>query len=243
MQDGRRVVSRGDLMASGPAMARDRHVSTAAAKPGAPRPAAGGRSRAFWLKHLHQWHWVSAALCLFGMLLFAITGITLNHAADIGARPKVVTRSAPLPASLLDQLPTFGSEGKRPLPAALQAWIREEFGVSATGRDAEWSATDIYLALPRPGGDAWLSIDRETGEVTHEVTSRGWIAYLNDLHKGRDTGLAWRWFIDAFAAACLVFCVTGLVLLHLHARGRPATWPVVGLGLVAPLILAILFIH
>jgi hypothetical protein len=31
--------------------------------------------RAFWLKHLHQWHWVSSAACLVGMLLFAITGI------------------------------------------------------------------------------------------------------------------------------------------------------------------------
>ena len=224
-------------------MARDRHVSTAAAKPGAPRPAAGGRSRAFWLKHLHQWHWVSAALCLFGMLLFAITGITLNHAADIGARPKVVTRSAPLPASLLDQLPAFGSEGKRPLPAALQAWIREEFGVSATGRDAEWSATDIYLALPRPGGDAWLSIDRETGAVEYERTDRGWISYLNDLHKGRNAGPAWGWFIDVFAIACVVFTVTGLCLLCLHARQRRMTWPWVGLGLLVPVLLALIFIH
>lgn len=34
---------------------------------------------------LRQWHWVSSALCLAGMLLFAVTGITLNHATDIEA--------------------------------------------------------------------------------------------------------------------------------------------------------------
>jgi len=27
-----------------------------------------------------RWHWISAAICLVGMILFAITGVTLNHA-------------------------------------------------------------------------------------------------------------------------------------------------------------------
>jgi hypothetical protein len=210
----------------------------AAAKP----PRAGGR-RSFWLKHLHQWHWVSAAVCLIGMLLFAATGITLNHAGEIEAAPRVTTRTATLPARLLATLPPPAGEEKRPLPPAIRAWIGAELSVSAGGREAEWSATEIYLPLPRPGGDAWLSIDRGSGEVTHDVTTRGWISYLNDLHKGRHTGLAWSWFIDIFAVACLVFCGTGLFLLHLHAGARPATWPVVGLGLVVPVILAILFIH
>ena len=108
---------------------------------------------------------------------------------------------------------------------------------------AEWSEQEVYLSLPRPGGDAWLSIDRTTGAVEYERTSRGWIAYLNDLHKGRNAGAAWRWFIDIFAIACLVFCITGLFLLQMHARQRPSTWPYVVLGLVLPLLLALLFIH
>ena len=32
------------------------------------------RRRAYWLKTLHQWHWISSAICLLGMLLFAVTG-------------------------------------------------------------------------------------------------------------------------------------------------------------------------
>ncbi|WP_149539114.1 PepSY-associated TM helix domain-containing protein [Siccirubricoccus phaeus] len=200
-------------------------------------------SRSFWLKHLHRWHWISAAICLVGMLLFAATGITLNHAADIPATPQVTTSTATLPPALLAQLGGPPEAGKQPLPPPVRAWLGQAFGISAGSRDAEWSPGEIYLALPRPGGDAWVSIERGSGEASYEVTSRGWIAYLNDLHKGRDTGPAWRWFIDVFAVACLVFCGTGLTLLHLHAGGRPATWPLVGLGLVAPLILLILFIH
>lgn len=77
----------------------------------------------------------------------------------------------------------------------------------------------------------------------YELTDRGWISYLNDLHKGRNAGQVWRLFIDLFAAACFIFCVTGLLLLNLHARHRPMTWPAVGLGLVIPALLALFFIH
>ncbi|WP_202804680.1 PepSY-associated TM helix domain-containing protein, partial [Novosphingobium sp. B-7] len=47
------------------------------------------KARQFWLKQLHTWHWISAAVALVGMMLFAITGITLNHAAQINAEPVV----------------------------------------------------------------------------------------------------------------------------------------------------------
>ena len=36
--------------------------------------------RAGFLRQVLRWHWISAAICLIGMLLFAVTGITLNHA-------------------------------------------------------------------------------------------------------------------------------------------------------------------
>ncbi|RPE77254.1 PepSY-associated TM helix domain-containing protein [Vulcaniibacterium tengchongense] len=198
--------------------------------------------RGFWLRTLHQWHWISSAVCLVAMLLFAATGITLNHAAKIEAEPTTLNRTVPMPPSLLKALGAR-EEGSAPLPRAVADWLNGVLPVAIGAQPAEWSAEEVYLALPRPGGDAWLSIDRATGEVEYERTDRGWIAYLNDLHKGRNTGAAWRWFIDVFALACLVFCVTGLCLLQMHARQRRATWPVVGLGLLLPLLLALIFIH
>ena len=53
-------------------------------------PSTQQQRRGYWLRTLHQWHWISAAVCLIGMLLFAVTGITLNHAAQIEAKPVVV---------------------------------------------------------------------------------------------------------------------------------------------------------
>ncbi|MCO4892664.1 PepSY-associated TM helix domain-containing protein [Cupriavidus sp. WGtm5] len=214
------------------------------------QPAAGQQRRAFWLKHLHQWHWISSAICLVGMLLFAVTGFTLNHAGQIEGRTAVQTRHATLPPRVLEQVRSAApaetaqaSESRAPVPAVLDDWLARALDIDASGRDAEWSADEIYVALPRPGGDAWVSIALDSGEAQYENTSRGAISYLNDLHKGRHTGAAWSLFLDAFALACLVFCVTGLFLLKLHAGGRVATWPLVGLGLVVPVLLALLFIH
>jgi len=207
-----------------------------------PDPVSAQQRRGFWLRTLHQWHWISSAVCLIGMLLFAVTGITLNHASRIEAEPQVINRTAELPAALLASLGDR-EEGTAPLPGEVARWLGDELSLSIGARPAEWSDGEIYLSMPRPGGDAWLSIDRESGAVEYESTRRGWVSYFNDLHKGRNTGPAWGWFLDIFAVACLVFCITGLFLLQLHARQRRMTWPMVGLGLLVPLLLALLFIH
>ena len=205
---------------------------------------AGAAARARWLRELHRWHWISAALSLLGLLLFAATGFTLNHAAQIEASPVVVARQARLPAALHARVDASARPPKgAPLPPDVAAWAAGALGMDVAGRPAEWSPEEVLVSLPRPGGDAWVRIDRETFQAESEDTDRGWISYLNDLHKGRHAGRAWSAFIDAFALACLVFAVTGLLILKLHAAGRPLTWPVVGLGVVLPVVLALLFVH
>ncbi|WP_373921727.1 PepSY-associated TM helix domain-containing protein [Undibacterium cyanobacteriorum] len=202
--------------------------------------------RAFWLRHLHNWHWISSAICLIAMMLFAITGFTLNHASDIEAKPQITSKKGSLPSPLLQALvtQTTQQQGKNsPVSKQLSNWFEQEQGIEIHNKPAEWSPEELYVALPRPGGDAWLRISLDNGEFEYELTRRGAIAYLNDLHKGRNTGKAWAWFIDIFALACLIFCVTGLFLLKMHSNTRALTWPMVTLGLLTPLILAILFIH
>jgi hypothetical protein len=178
------------------------------------------------------------------MLLFAFTGITLNHAADIGAEPQVQQKVLQMPPQLRAALvPQDDEPDNAALPLGVHQWLATALDVPLPDAPAEWSPEEIYLSLPRPGGDAWLRIERESGSVEYERTDRGWISYLNDLHKGRHTGTAWAWFLDIFSVACLVFCITGLFILKFHAANRPSTWPMVGMGLVAPLLLVILFIH
>ncbi|RZJ90756.1 MAG: hypothetical protein EON88_18180 [Brevundimonas sp.] len=211
----------------------------AARKPARPPSPA----RAFWLKQLHSWHWISAALSLAGMFLFAITGITLNHAAQIPTPTNTAEQTATAPKAVLDALADFPAETARAVPMPVARWAAGALKADIAGRPTETTAEEIYVALPMPGGDGWVTIDRSTGEAVHERTTRGWVAYLNDLHKGRNAGLVWFIFIDVLAAACVVFAVTGFALLFLHARGRVSTWPLTLLGLAIPVIIALIFIH
>ncbi|WP_312439263.1 PepSY-associated TM helix domain-containing protein [Janthinobacterium sp.] len=203
-------------------------------------------SRAVWLKQLHQWHWISSALCLLGMFLFAITGITLNHASQIESRPVVTRQKAQAPAMLVAQLAAYAEKhdgANAPLPPAAEDWLKQQWSLNAGGRPAEWTIDEVYLPLPKAGGDAWVRIGLEDGATEYELTDRGWISWLNDVHKGRNTGVAWFWFIDIFAGLCIVFCLTGLLILKFHAANRPFTWPMVGLGILIPCAIALLFIH
>ncbi len=209
-----------------------------------PRAKKSGGVSAFWKRQFHTWHWVSSAVCLVGMLLFALTGITLNHAASIENEAVVTTQEAILSDQALAALQQVGeAQANTPVPEPVADWLDHEWGVEIGGRAPEWSELELYIALPRAGGDGWVSIDRETGEALHEDTDRGWIAYFNDLHKGRDTGPAWSWFIDIFAVACIIFSLTGFLLLQLHSRRRPSTWPLVGAGVIVPLFLLIFLMH
>src|ERR1044071_7994365 len=132
------------------------------------------RRRMLLYRTMHSWHWISAAICLAGLLLFCITGITLNHAGAIAADPQVVKKTAPLPAALHAAL-AAGKQGDA-LPDALADWIEDEF-------DIECAPEELYVSAPGPGRDGWVMIDRAGLQASSEVTDRGWIAYFNDLHK------------------------------------------------------------
>ncbi|MEM6586403.1 MAG: PepSY-associated TM helix domain-containing protein, partial [Pseudomonadota bacterium] len=102
---------------------------------------------------------------------------------------------------------------------------------------------EMIINLDGPGVDATLTIDLVTGEAFYERIDNGFIAKLNDLHKGRDTGIAWGILIDLTALAGLIFCISGLGLLVINAKARATTWPLTTLGVVVPVIAYILFVH
>ncbi|BFT31701.1 PepSY-associated TM helix domain-containing protein [Alteromonas sp. D210916BOD_24] len=197
----------------------------------------------FSLGGIRQWHWISGAVCLVGMLLFAVTGITLNHAADIPANRTVTSTQTSLPQTALDKLVSLEA-GDIQIPGELVVFMQSVEGITVPSSVmGEWDGVEFYAAWPGPGEDSWIAVDAELGTVTFESIDRGWISYFNDLHKGRNTGNAWRWFIDIFAVTCIIFSVTGLQLLMRHSKTRTSTWPITMLGVLIPFVIILLFVH
>ena len=196
----------------------------------------------FWSHQFRQWHWISSALVLALMLLFAITGYQLNHTAWFEAKPVSNALEMELSTDLLSALAEVETETE--LTQETAAMLASETGVSVPqGAVPLIEFGEMIIDLGGPGVDANLTVDLETGEAFYERINRGTIAKLNDLHKGRDTGFAWGLMIDITALACVIFCISGLGLLAINARARRSTWPLTSLGVVVPVIAYIMFVH
>ena len=74
---------------------------------------------------------MSSGICLVGMVLFALTGITLNHAGDIEADPVTISRNATMPASVLERL---RGRNSGPVPRAPAAWLHDNLGINVNRR-------------------------------------------------------------------------------------------------------------
>src|SRR6188768_2022824 len=85
----------------------------------------------FWRNQLRQWHWISSAISLMGLVLFSVTGFTLNHATAIEAKPHVVTIEKELPEATLKLLAPV--EANATLTAGQAKAIRAATGVDVRG--------------------------------------------------------------------------------------------------------------
>jgi len=198
-------------------------------------------TKPFWARQLRQWHWISSAVCLVLMLMFAITGVTLNHADLFEEGGQSVVREVALPDELHERLSRIAQGAT--VPDALVDEIRRLTQADLSKRKVDNQYGEMVFDLAGPGRDRVLTIDLNAQSMTYEVTDRGTVAMFNDLHKGRHSGSAWKFLIDLSAAFFVIFALTGFGLLALHARGRVSTWPLTGLGLVVPVAVFLLLVH
>lgn len=183
-------------------------------------------------------HWVSSAFCFAILLLFAATGITLNHtdwfSADMSSHEQIITLDKTLQQALQN------SNEEERLTFAIQ-WVKTTLDLNLATR-IEQDEIEITFDYPRPGGYTLVIFDIELGEVIVEDHSRGFVSKMNDLHKGRHSGLVWSWVIDISAALMLIFSITGLILLYQYSRNRPSTWPLLVIGLAIPFTIILVFV-
>ena len=107
-----------------------------------------------------------------------------------------------------------------------------------------WASNNKYSALGSLRASAQvISYEIPLGMSVLGVALLGGTLNLEKLLLAQAQAGIGGWYFWTQPLACLIFSITGLLILKFHAVSRPSTWPLVGLGLVVPALLALLLIH
>jgi uncharacterized protein len=184
-------------------------------------PKAPPHTRHVWRRRtakLSRWLHIYGSMASFAIVLFfSLTGITVNH-QDWFADQQVTSqiRGAVSPASL------HSSDVTGVDKLAVVESLRRTHGIRGAVSDIRVEDAQVDVAFKGPGYSADVMIDRTTGQYELTEVKMGFWALVNDLHKGRDTGDAWRVLIDVSAGVLVFISLTGLILLYFIHKHRTA---------------------
>ena len=184
------------------------------------KPTRGYRKTDFYRHARHVHAWVSAFAFLI-LMFFAATGLLLNHpewfATDAG--PEQVQRVQLSPA-LQQQVRLL----ENPTDQIL-ADVRAQTTLLGRLKSSEHVDDDWMIRLEGPLGQTDLTLDGQTGQVEVVQSAATVVSTLNDLHRGKNVGTAWRWLIDVSAILILLLSLAGYVLFFsLKKRLSTSLW-------------------
>jgi hypothetical protein len=161
-----------------------------------------------WARTLHIY------ISLLGFLMFlffAITGIALNHDSFGFDKVQSTTVQVKLPVAVVR-----GGEQD-----AIVKSLREAASLHMPVSEFSAQADEIDVAFAGPGKRVQAVIHPSDGTADVTVKSRGLAGMLADLHKGAESGAAWRTILDAISVMLAFSSITGfLMLLTLPKRQR-----------------------
>jgi hypothetical protein len=174
-------------------------------------------------------------VALLVVLFFGATGLTLNHPAwTFGDDAERTTTIGTLPFDPTDD----GSVDGQVQYLLIAEHVRSVDGVSGSVDSFGLVGEQGSIVFKNPGYAAEVTFDLTSRSYEVTVDQQGWVGVLNDLHKGRDAGSAWRWVIDVAAVLLVIISLTGLVMQLFLRRNRTAALVTLGVGAVLTVILA-----
>jgi len=144
------------------------------------------------------------------MMFFAVTGVLLDHEDWLSSATHETESKGTIPLPLL----------KEPDKLGVVEALRSNYG--ATGAVSTFDVEDdaLHVELKGPGRRTEADIDRKSGEAKIKKETRGALVRLDDLHRGKDTGTAWRWVLDASAIFLFLGSLTGILMWFALPRRR-----------------------
>ena len=163
-----------------------------------------------------RWLHIYLSMLSFAVVFFfAATGITLNHAEWFSRQVQTTHYRGTVPAALLHE-----STDQQPDKLGLVELLRNRHKIHGSVSDFRVEDSQISISFKGPGYAADAFIDATNGCYDLAETRSGFVAILNDLHKGRDTGSVWSMVIDVSAALLVLVSLTGLVLIWFVYKRR-----------------------
>jgi uncharacterized protein len=158
------------------------------------------------------------------VFFFAVTGITLNHAEHFGGGEHLSQRSGGVN-------PAWVKAGAADVDKSdIVDYLKRTERLGGALGDFRSEDAQVSVAFKGPGYAADVVIDRATGKYDLTESRLGFVAIINDLHKGRDTGSAWKWMIDLSAALLTFVSLTGLTLIYFVHKHRTSGIVLLGMG-------------
>jgi hypothetical protein len=166
--------------------------------------------------HLARWLHTYLSMLSFAILLFfAATGLTLNHAEWFEGERNTARFQGTLDSAWLKSSdPQVVEQDK------IVDFLRRAHRIKAAVSDVHLDDEHCEVLFKGPGYEADASVDRHTGKYELTVSRFGFVAVLNDLHKGRDTGGKWSIVIDLSAVLMTLVSLTGLTLIFFLNKRR-----------------------
>lgn len=186
-----------------------------------PRAGPGPHWRSVWKRRLAKYsRWLHVYLSMASFVVvffFAVTGLTLNHTEWFAGRERTTQYTGSVDAKWTGTVDA-GAVAKLEIVEQL----RRAHGVRGSLTDFVVDDAQCTVSFRGPGYSADAFIDRRTGRYELTVSRLGLAAVANDLHKGRDTGAAWKLLIDVAAVLLTLVSLSGLVLIFFIHKHRTA---------------------
>ena len=160
-------------------------------------------------------HLYLSMLCFLIVLFFSITGLTLNHAEWFDGKQTEKKLEGKLPVEWLNNPDT--SKIKK---LEIVEYFRNQYGIKGYVSDFMIDDEQCSVSFKGPGYSADAFINRNDGIMQLTELRLGFVAVLNDLHKGRDSGKGWSWLIDVSAIFLTLISLSGLLLLLFLKKKR-----------------------
>ena len=198
---------------------------------GTDRPVTSGTRRkqatARWVRWIHVY---TSMISLLVVLFFGLTGITLNH-PDWTFGGSATKDTTPAPFQRGGTTTARWTSSTCPSTCATTTTSKVPFRLHEQHHGRLDQLQGSWLRR-RPALRAYRS-----GTFTLTIEQQGFVAVMNDIHKGRDTDASWGSVIDVSGGFLVVVAVTGLGIQIFQKKRRRSSLIIAGVATFVTLVL------